>query len=476
MRLSQLNGAALILALCVLISSSAVHAPGQCQRAKLTANDGAPGDWFGYAVDISIDVAVIGAPYNADQGHNYGAGYVFERSGPAWSQVDKLFPPEDGGLVGRSVAIDGDVIVLGTTAAWTSVYEYIEGVWTYVADLRPDEYDPPMQFGLAVDVCGTSIIVGEPEYDGSGANSGASYIFERDPNGNWPQVALLVPEGGAGGAEFGHDVAINGDIAVIGAWSDSDLGTWSGSAYVFERDPNGAWSQAAKLLASDGDGFDFFGSSVAASGNVTIVGAPDADGLEEHAGAAYVFERDPNSLWREVAKLTADDGVSWDGFGHSVAVDGDMAVIGAGKNDEVAYYAGATYVFVCDDGGRWSQVAKLTADDGAEHDIFGVSVGISGNTAIIGAYKDDDHGEDSGSAYVFAVGPDEDGDGIMDVCLCPGDLDGDLDIDLSDLAQLLSNYGATSGAVYEDGDLDEDGDVDLSDLAALLAEYGTICP
>ncbi len=64
----------------------------------------------------------------------------------------------------------------------------------------------------------------------------------------------------------------------------------------------------------------------------------------------------------------------------------------------------------------------------------------------------------------------------MDVCLCPGDLDGDFDVDLADLAQLLSNYGTTSGAEPEDGDLDGDGDVDLADLAALLAVYGTTCP
>ncbi|MFQ5805793.1 MAG: hypothetical protein ACE5I3_05015, partial [Phycisphaerae bacterium] len=74
------------------------------------------------------------------------------------------------------------------------------------------------------------------------------------------------------------------------------------------------------------------------------------------------------------------------------------------------------------------------------------------------------------------VGPDDDGDGIMDGCLCPGDLDGDFDVDLTDLAQLLAHYGMTSGATYEDGDLDGDGDVDLTDLADLLGNYGTICP
>ncbi|MBU0618456.1 MAG: FG-GAP repeat protein [Planctomycetes bacterium] len=447
----------------------------QCQRTKLTADDGAPGDWFGYSVAVSGDVAVVGAMYRDMAGHNYGAGYVFQRSGSAWSQVAMLYPPGYGGLVGRSVGIDGHLIVMGGQAWSTGVYERVEGVWTYAAEIAPDEYELPTLFGIAVDVSGETILVGDPEYDGTGANSGAAYVFERDPNGVWPQVEILVPEGGASGAEFGHSVAIDGDTAVVGAWTDSDLGSYSGSAYIFERDRNGVWAQAGKLLADDGSSFDFFGSDVAICGDIALVGAPDANGAAANTGAAYVFQRDLGGRWSQTGKLWADDGASWDGFGRSVDLSGNVAVIGANGVDDLGNRSGAAYVFVCNHG-QWFQVAKLLADDGAASDALGNSVAVSANTAVVGAYKDDDHGEDSGSAYVFAVGPDEDGDGIMDVCLCPGDLDGDLDVDLSDLAQLLSNYGATSGAGYEDGDLDEDGDVDLADLAALLAVYGTECP
>ena len=91
------------------VLAPAPQAVGQCQRAKLTADDGAAGDWLGYSVGVSADVAVVGAPYRDMEGHNYGAGYVFQRCGGVWAQVDMLFPPEYGGLTGRSVAIDGDV-------------------------------------------------------------------------------------------------------------------------------------------------------------------------------------------------------------------------------------------------------------------------------------------------------------------------------------------------------------------------------
>jgi hypothetical protein len=473
--LKSRHGRLFVAAIVTLLAGTA-QGVAQCQRAKLTADDGAPDDWFGYSVAVSADVAVVGAMYRDMSGHNYGAGYVFHRSGPAWSLVAMLYPQGYGGLVGRSVAIDGDLIVLGGEAWSTAVYERVEGIWTYVAEIRPDEYDLPTLFGIAVAISGDTIMVGDPEYDGSAANSGAVYVFERDPNGDWPQVAILEPEDGVGNAEFGYSVAIDAERAVIGAWRDAQLGHNAGAAYVFESDPHGVWLQTAKLLAHDGDSYDFFATSVAVSGNTVLAGASDADGSEEHTGAAYVFEQDPGGDWTCRTKLVASDGVAWDSFGRSVSLAGDIAVIGAPTNDEVAHYAGAVYVFACGADGIWSEVSKLTAGDGAQDDVFGYHLAVDGNTAVVGAYRDDDNGEDSGSAYIFAVGPDEDGDGIMDVCLCPGDLDHDLDVDLSDLAQLLSNYGETSGMTYEDGDLDEDADVDLADLAALLAVYGTTCP
>ena len=105
---------------------------------------------------------------------------------------------------------------------------------------------------------------------------------------------------------------------------------------------------------------------------------------------------------RQVAKLTASDGATGDMFGWSVAISGTTAIVGASRDDDRGKYSGSAYVFE-KSGNMWSQVAKLTASDGAAEDWFGWSVAISGTTAIVGAYGDDDRGENSGSAYVFDV-------------------------------------------------------------------------
>jgi len=460
----------------VLLLIGPTRASGQCQRAKLTADDGEPDDWFGYAAGFSGDLAVIGAHHHDHFGYNYGAAYIFERSGAAWGQVAEIAPQDDGGFVGQSVAIDGELVVLGAKTAWTSVFERCAGAWTQVGQLRPDDYSSGCLFGHAVALSGVLALVGAPHDDDNGWRSGSAYVFERDPNGLWFQDAKLLADDGEPYDRFGAAVGISGDVTVIGAYYDRDLGDYSGSAYVFERDPNGVWVQAGKLLASDGGPMWSFGESVAVSGERVIVGATTAQVFAPNGGAAYIYERDPNGVWVETAQLVSNDIANSDFFGIAVALDGDIAIVGAENADYNATDSGAAYVFVRQPDATWPQVAKIGASDGRFDDRFGSSVAVSANTAVVGAYQDDDHGTDSGSAYVFAVGPDDDGDGIMDVCLCPGDLDGDYDVDLADLAQLLANYGTTSGAQPEDGDLDSDGDVDLADLAALLAEYGTICP
>ncbi|HUU98062.1 MAG TPA: FG-GAP repeat protein [Phycisphaerae bacterium] len=93
---------------------------------------------------------------------------------------------------------------------------------------------------------------------------------------NWTQVAKLLADDGDYGDNFGYTVAVDGDVIAVGVPDDEDLGNWSGSAYVFERDQSGSWSQVGKLLASDGGPLESFGASVAVSGNLILVGTPNA--------------------------------------------------------------------------------------------------------------------------------------------------------------------------------------------------------
>ena len=156
-------------------------------------------------------------------------------------------------------------------------------------------------------------------------------------------------------------------------------------------------AKVQKLLADDGAAGDSFGISVAVSGDTAVIGAYGDDGL---SGSAYVFVR-ADGTWSQQAKLTAADVAIGNYFGYSVSVSGDTAVIGAYADDDKGSGSGSAYVFVRAAGGTWSQQAKLTADDGANFDRFGGSVAVSGDMAVIGAFIDDD----KGSAYMFGSPP-----------------------------------------------------------------------
>jgi hypothetical protein len=167
---------------------------------------------------------------------------------------------------------------------------------------------------------------------------------------------------------------------------------------VFTRSGS-TWSQQAKLAASDGAAGDVFGISVAISGDTVVIGADLADEKGSNSGAAYVFSRSGNT-WSQQVKLTADDGAAGDLFGIRVTLSGDTAVIGAARDDDKGDESGAAYVFLRS-GIEWVQQAKLSATDGAANDRFGTRVAIYGDTAVIGAILGDAMSDNSGSAYVF---------------------------------------------------------------------------
>ena len=220
--------------------------------------------------------------------------------------------------------------------------------------------------------------------------------------------AKLLASDGAAIDRFGWSVSISGEVAVVAAFLDDDNGTDSGSAYVFRF--NGfAWVEEAKLLPSDGAASDGFGYSVSISGDVAVVGALGDDENATNSGSAYVFAKPPGG-WvdmTQTAKLTASDGAANDLFGASVSVSGDVAIVGSPRDDDNGFDSGSAYVFVRPPGG-WvnvTQTAKLTASDGAANDQFGDRVEISGNVVVLGSSLDDDNGFDSGSAYVFVKPP-----------------------------------------------------------------------
>ena len=257
-------------------------------------------------------------------------------------------------------------------------------------------------FGYRVAVSGDTAVVGAWADDDKGSYSGSAYVFVRSVDGTWMQQAKLLADDGAASDYFGASLAVSGDTAVIGAWGNDDKGSGSGSAYVFIRSADGTWMQQAKLLAVDGAASDRFGYSVAVSEDTAVIGAYQDDDKGSSSGSAYVFVRSADGTWTQQAKLLAADGVALDYFSESsVAVSGDTAVIGAWGNDDNDSSSGSAYVFVRSADGTWTQQAKLLPDDGAAFDYFGTSVAVSEDTAVIGASNDYDRGSSSGSAYVF---------------------------------------------------------------------------
>lgn len=306
---------------------------------------------------------------------------------------------------GIAVALHGDTAVVG---AWSAAgvspgagaaYVLLRGgnAWTQQAKLVASDGASNDGFGVSVDVSGDTIVVGSP----FAGTAGSAYVFMRS-GAAWNQQAKLTASDAAANDTFGISVAIDGDTIVVGAEADDTSGgTDAGSAYVFTRSGS-FWSQQAKLTAVDGAADDRFGCSVSLSEHSAIIGAQGDDiSGGSSLGSAYVFNR-CGSVWSQQAKLTASDGAANDAFGVSVCISGDSAIVGAnGDNTTAGTDAGSAYVF-SRIGDAWTSSIKLTPGDAAEADQFGNSVAIEGDTALIGAYTDDVGGSDNvGSAYVF---------------------------------------------------------------------------
>ncbi len=335
----------------------------------------------------------------------------------SWYINDKLhFDASDGAIndnFGQSVAIssDGSVFISGApndddrgdSSGSAYIYNWTGSAWNQTK-ITPSDGVTGDCFGQSVAISsdGNTAIIGAYASDIHGG-SGSAYIYNWTGSA-WNQTKKLTASDGATGDHFGQSVAVSSDGSkiVIGAYTDDDNGDKSGSAYIYNW-TGSTWNQT-KITPSDGAARDNFGWSVAVSsdGSTVIVGAQCDSNNGEIYGSAYIYNW-TGSAWNQTKKLTASDGTPSDIFGRSVAVssDGSKIVIGAYADDENGDDAGSAYVYNWT-GSTWNQT-KITPSDGVTGDCFGQSVAISsdGSTIIIGAYTDDDNGDKSGSAYVY---------------------------------------------------------------------------
>ncbi|MEM7531345.1 MAG: SdrD B-like domain-containing protein [Chloroflexota bacterium] len=324
-----------------------------------------------------------------------------------WLELQKILSSDGAASdrFGSSMALSGDTLLIGAYrdddngSNSGSAYVFVRSgnTWSEQQKLLPSDGAANDQFGENVALDGDTALIGAYQDDDNGSNSGSAYVFTRSGN-TWSQQQKLLPSDGAADDWFGYSLALDGDTLLIGAYEDDDNGTDSGSAYVFTRSGS-TWSEQQKLLSSDGAADDRFSSSVALDGDTLLIGAYRDEDNGTNSGAAYVFTRS-GSTWSEQQKLLPSDGDATDRFGENVALHGDTALIGVWRDDDNGTSSGAAYVFTRS-GSTWSEQQKLLPSDGDTGDIFGERVALSGDTALIGAHEDDDNGSDSGAAYVF---------------------------------------------------------------------------
>jgi FG-GAP repeat protein/cadherin-like protein len=385
------------------------------QQAYLKASNAEGGDYFGYGVAISGDTIVVGAhkedsstttingTQNDEGAVEAGAAYIFVRSGAVWSQQAylKASDAQAGDYFGRSVAIDNSTIVVGAesedgvSSGEGAAYIFVRSgtTWSEQAKVKGLNTGINDGFGQHVAISGETIVVAAVNeasnatgVDGDGSDNsqngaGAAYVFVRSGT-SWTQEAYLKASNTKAGDVFGTSISISGDTIAVGAPEEdsnatgvngddsNDLLGYSGAVYVYVR--SGAiWSQQAYIKASN-PGIDyFFGSGVALSGDILIVGSggepSNATGLNgdqtdtsmASAGAAYLFSR-PGTTWTQHAYLKASNTTGNDLFGDYMAVDGDTVVVGAWNEGSDATgvtngpgsagtdsltYAGAAYIY-----------------------------------------------------------------------------------------------------------------------------------
>ncbi len=324
-------------------------------------------------------------------------------------ETDKLTVPYgvDGENFGNALAISGDLAVIGeqfnfddaSDSGAAYIMRFDGANWVLEAKLQAYDAQAYDQFGFDVAISGNTVLIGTPYDDDQGKNAGSAYIF-RYTGFKWVQVTKLQPADVAEDDRFGTAVALLGDTAFIGSPMDDDRGVRAGAVYVFKY--NGSdWVEHHKIQPPDlEEGEDyFFGMALAATRFTLIVGAQGDDESSKNSGTAFVFRND-GSEWVKHAKLKASDREPGDSFGSAIALTDNSAIIAASYDRDHGEYTGSAYVFRRTNE-QWVEEAKLTASDGHRRQFFGRSVAILDDNVVVGAPGDEVNGYKAGAAYFY---------------------------------------------------------------------------
>ena len=419
---------------------------------------------FGLALGLDGGLAAVGAPSDDLDGDPVGSVRIFELASGHWSEQASLRPPAGEWITGfgRSLAVSGQAVAVASTGGTSNgasgaafVYRIGDAGWELSTRLFPTDPDAQHFFARSIDLSGDAVVVGSHRVTGMGTETGLAIVYREGESG-WGVEAALEASDGTHSDAFGSAVGISGDLIVVGAPSAIGLNGGEGAAYVFRRD-GAAWHEEAKLIASDGGWGDRFGEAVAIDGDVIAIGAPYDDDLASNAGAAYLFH-DADGAWMQSAKVYSSNPQADGRFGLSVDIEGGLAIVGTTYGSANGISAGEACVYRLK-GTDWLDEAVLHASDGQPYDSLGI-VSLSGETALVGAPYADGDEMNIGAAYIFDLGE-----------TCVGDLDGSGDVGIDDVLQLIGAFGTADPAA----DLDGDGVVGIDDLLGVLGVFGQAC-
>lgn len=444
-----------VFLLVVMIFAS--HASAVLGEVKISASDGASSNYFGSQVAISGNFAFVVATNTAKIGFdgNSMAVYIYYYDGTNWVEHQKLTNR------GGGVAISGEYAIVGGATkddgrGTAYIYHYDGSNWVEQQELSASDGSPSFGRVVSISADGYAIVGSLVSY-----HTGAVYIFHYDGT-SWVEHQKLVNKDGALDDMFGSSVAISGEHAIVGASWTKDADRISvGAVYIFNFDGTN-WVEQQKLSNNAASGGWYFGTSVSISGSSLIVGAPIYNGYTGLGGSAYIFKFDGTN-WVMQQELSSRHNMPRDGFGQSVSISGDNAVVGAPYNSGVDFYTGAAYLFH-NDGSGWVESMKLASDNLGFSTNYGKAVSISDNRIIVGVPNDDGW---FGSAYIYDTLPTTDPN-------LPADVDGDgydITVDCNDKVSSI-NPGASE--VCGDGkDNNCDGMIDSED--SICAHTPPVC-
>jgi hypothetical protein len=391
------------------------------QNSKITSNTniGAAYDTFGSSVSLSGNKALIGSPFDDDNGHNSGAAYLFELINGEWVLIQKIFASngKEYDFFGYSVSLSGNMALIGSPQISTElsngngqayVFERINNKWVESQVLSANDGTTGDNFGFAVSLDLNKALIGANEDKiGSSRKKGSAYFFDYTQSTGWIETQKIIVENDNGSNLFGSSVLISGDKAIIGApkktQNDSNI---DGAVYVLAFDPDSnLWSHTQLLTStyfSESTIRANFGTSLDLNGTRLIIGAPNDKRFTFNSGAVYIYNLIEGN-WVVSSRLLPRSAGAIDGFGFSVKISENRAVIGSFRQGVNSGFEGGVYIFDYN-GSHWYENHIIKANNGAFFDNFGVSLGLDGNTLLVGANNyDTDRGTNSGAAFIYDI-------------------------------------------------------------------------